>query len=520
MSLGGAKQRALLAILLLHANEAVSRDRLIEAVWGEAPPPSAAGSLDTYVYRLRKLLGPERLARRAGGYVLHVEPGELDVDQFDRLLTSAAGMSEASDCADAAAIFVDALALWRGPALADVLYEPFAADCARQLDERRLGAIEQRIETELGMGRDKELVLELKQLVREHPLRERLLASLMLALYRSGRQADALAAFREARVRLVEQLGLEPGPETRELERRILQHDPTLAAKRHTARTGPRPNRLRVPVAAGLGLMALLIVGSVLLGSRTASARHTLAPRQNGLVAVDTRSGQVVAASALDGTPDAVTAAAGSVWVADPGAEAVSRRDPETGAQIDLIPIGGEPGGIARGGGAIWVASTVGATIVRIDPTTESVTQRISLPGSRPAAITFGDGRVWVADSVARELFALDPSTGALQRTVGLDLQPSAIAVGRGTIWVAGYNDATVEELNPASGRLIARIRVGDGPAALAFQDGSLWVANSLDATVTRIDPATLATTATISVGNGPTALVASGGGGVWVAEG
>jgi YVTN family beta-propeller protein len=518
LSLGGAKQRALLAILLLHANEAVSRDRLIEAVWGETPPPSAAGSLDTYVYRLRKLLGPERLARRAGGYVLHVEPGDLDVDEFDRLLTSAAGMFEAGDCADAVVIFVDALALWRGPALADVLYEPFAAEWARQLDERRLEAIEQRIETELAMGRDKELVLELKQLVREHPLRERMLASLMLALYRSGRQADALAAFREARVRLVEQLGLEPDPETRELERRILQHDPTLAAKRHAARTGPPPNRLRVPVAAGLGLMALLIIGSVLLGSRTASARHTLAPSQNGLVAVDTRSGQVVAASALDGTPDSVTASTGSVWVADPGADAVSRRD-ETGAQIDLIPIGGEPGGIARGGGAIWVASTVGATIVRIDPTTETVTQRISLPGSRPAALTFGDGRVWVADSVARELFALDPSTGAPQRTVGLDLQPSAIAVGRGAIWVAGYNDATVEELNPASGRLIARIRVGDGPAALAFQDGSLWVANSLDATVTRIDPATLATTATISVGNEPTALVASGGGGVWVAD-
>ena len=139
--LGGPKQRALLAFLLLHANEAVARDRLIDALWGESPPRSASESLDAYIYRLRKLLGHDRLVRRGSGYVLSVEAGELDADRFELLVTSARQAADAGDSQGAARMLTEALALWRGPALADVLYEPFASAPARRLEDRRLDAL-------------------------------------------------------------------------------------------------------------------------------------------------------------------------------------------------------------------------------------------------------------------------------------------------------------------------------------------------------------------------------------------
>jgi DNA-binding SARP family transcriptional activator/tetratricopeptide (TPR) repeat protein len=231
VAVGGLKQRALLAFLLLHANEVVSRDRLIDALWGQCPPPSASVSLDAYLYRLRKLIGPGRLARRGGGYLLSVEAGELDAGRFELLVASARQAADAGDGRGAARMLADALALWRGPALADVLYQPFAGAPARQLEEQRLDAVESRIEAELGCGGGAALVPELEQLVTGHPLRERLVAALMLALYQAGRQADALAAFRAARGRLAEELGLEPGPEVCQLQQRILRHDPALAAR-------------------------------------------------------------------------------------------------------------------------------------------------------------------------------------------------------------------------------------------------------------------------------------------------
>src|SRR5262249_43188624 len=212
VALGGPKQRALLAILLLHANESVSRDRLIDGIWGEQPPDNPGQALDTYVSRMRKALGSDRIERRGAGYAARVEPGELDVERFETLAN--------------AGRFAEALAIWRGPALGDLVYEPFAQPDAARLEERRLGVLEERIEADLEAGAGGELVPELAPLVRDHPLRERLLAQLMLALYRAGRHTAALEAYRRTRRTLAEELGLEPGPQLRELERRILAHDP------------------------------------------------------------------------------------------------------------------------------------------------------------------------------------------------------------------------------------------------------------------------------------------------------
>ncbi|HEY7731859.1 MAG TPA: BTAD domain-containing putative transcriptional regulator [Gaiellaceae bacterium] len=218
VSLGGARQRAVLALLLTRANEIVSTERLIDQLWAEQPPKAAANTVQYYVSQLRKALGAERILTRAPGYLIEVEPGELDLDRFERLV-------EQGD-ADA---LREALSLWRGQALADVSYEPFAQAESHRLEELRLVALERRIEADIAVGRHAELIGELEQLVARQPLRERLRSLLMLALYRSGRQADALAAYHAARATLVEELGLEPSPALQELERAILRQDPALA---------------------------------------------------------------------------------------------------------------------------------------------------------------------------------------------------------------------------------------------------------------------------------------------------
>ena len=220
IEVAGAKQRALLAMLLLNANRVVSSDRLIDALWEEQAPDTAAKALQVHVSQLRKLLG-KRLVTRSPGYVLQLEEGELDLHRFEALVRHARGASPV----EASAALREALALWRGPALADFVFDRFAQAEIARLDEMRLEAVEERLEAELATGSHRALTGELEALVGEHPLRERLRGQLMLALYRSGRQADALDAYQKGRRILVEELGIEPGRELRELHQQILRQD-------------------------------------------------------------------------------------------------------------------------------------------------------------------------------------------------------------------------------------------------------------------------------------------------------
>lgn len=224
LALGGRKQRSLLALLLLHANAVVPAERIIDDLWGDKPPATVAKSIQVYVSRLRKELGAGRLITCAPGYLLRLDESELDVARFELLLAEA----RTDEPAAAAERLRDALALWRGPPLADLTYEPFAQAAIARLEELRLTAIEERIDADLALGRHAELVAELDGLVAEHPLREGLRRQQMLALYRAGRQGEALGAYREARARLVGELGIEPGPELRRLEQEILAQDSSL----------------------------------------------------------------------------------------------------------------------------------------------------------------------------------------------------------------------------------------------------------------------------------------------------
>jgi DNA-binding SARP family transcriptional activator len=266
VSLGGPKPRALLAALLLHPNEVVSADRLIDELWGEDSPERAAAALRVNVSRVRKVLPPDVLATKPPGYVLRLEPDSLDLHRFERLVDEGRSLLGRGQADDAAERLGEALSLWRGPPLADFTYESFSQTAIARLEEIRLAALEVRIEADLLRGRHDELVAELEALVAEHPLRERLRNYLMTALYRSGRQADALTAYQDARRTLVNEVGIEPSTALQELERAILQQDPSLDLERPPAGPGGAAERsILVAIAAETSIGAICAVAEPLV---------------------------------------------------------------------------------------------------------------------------------------------------------------------------------------------------------------------------------------------------------------
>ena len=270
--LGGPRQRALLALLLVHANEVVPVPRLVDEVWGDDPPVTAGNVLQTYVSQLRKSLGRDAIGTRGRGYVVAVPDGTLDLRRFERHASAGAQARADGRSGDAAVEFRAALALWRGAALSDLADEPCARTVAARLDGLRLLALERAIEADLACGRDAELIAELDGLAAAHPLHERFRALQMLALYRSGRQADALDAFRRAREVLVAELGLEPGTALRDLQRAILNQDPSLAAPPAAAPSPPGapiatdPRRIMAAAFALASLPSLAALGESLAG--------------------------------------------------------------------------------------------------------------------------------------------------------------------------------------------------------------------------------------------------------------
>jgi DNA-binding SARP family transcriptional activator len=314
IGLGGSRQRALLALLLTRANEVISTDRLIDELWGARPPKTAANALQYHVSQLRKALEvSEAIVTVPPGYLIRVEPGELDLLRFEGLVAEA----ERSPPERRAALLREALGLWRGPALADLANEQFAQAEIRRLEELRLAALERRLDAELELGGSAELVAELEALVHENPLREPLRAQLMLALYRSGRQVDALEVYRETRRLLVDELGVEPGPALQGLEQAILRQDPELGPAKGTG--APRLRAIVVAVEAAGPLDDLLAIAEPL-------AREP--PRELILASLLADQAEVAAATAnLARSRDAlaargVTSRVAAYTTSRPGAEA------------------------------------------------------------------------------------------------------------------------------------------------------------------------------------------------------
>ena len=504
IALGAPKQRAVLAMLGLQAGRTVSADRLAEGLWGEQPPASAPKMVQLYVSQLRRLLDGDgaQIVTRGRGYELRLADGAVDAVEFERLLEHGRAR--------------EALALWHGEPLADVADEPFAAPEIRRLDELRVRAAEQAIDADLQSGRHDEVIGELEALIDEHPLRERLHALRMLALYRAGRQADALNAYREARSVLVDQVGVEPGAELRRLQEAILAQDPALEfAAPAPAEPAARPPARRVALVLAIAAL-LLFAGIVAFGiSRVMQPDSLSGIREDHVGLIDPDGGRITDEYRVGHGPQAVAAGAGSVWVANRLDGTVSRIDRDE--EIVTIDVGGEPTGLAFGAGSLWVADGQGRTVAQVDPDTNKVENRIEV-GNVAHAVAVGLGAVWVASAADATVVKIDLKSGRATRPIAVEARPSALAAGAGAVWVASEATSRVIRLDPSSGAPVDTISVGDGPSAVAVGAGAVWVASRLDATVSRIDPATDRVTEAVRVGREPGAVAADEDG-VWVAN-
>jgi peptide/nickel transport system substrate-binding protein len=339
----------------------------------------------------------------------------------------------------------------------------------------------------------------------------------MLALYRAGRQADALNAYRDARTVLVEQIGVEPGAELRRLQEAILAQDPALDLAPPAQETRvPRPPRSRAaPVLAVAGL--LLFAGVLAFGiSRVIQPDSLAGIAENHVGLIDADSGRITAEYRVGNSPEAMAAGAGSVWVANRVDGTIARISDERDEMV-TIDVGGEPTGLAFGAGSLWVADGQGRTVAQIDPGVNKVVQRFDV-GNAAHAVAAGSDAVWVASAIDATVSKIDPKSGRISRPIGVEARPTALAAGAGAIWVVSEATARVLRLDPRTGTALDSIPVGNGPSGVAVGAGAVWVANRIDGTVYRIDPDTDRVTEAVRVGREPRAI-AAGDDGVWVAN-
>ncbi len=547
--LGGTRQRSVLALLLLKAGTVLGSDELIDALWGETPPADAGPALQAHVSRLRRALAPyEVIATRPPGYVAELGDAGLDLLRFEAL---------ASDGRHA-----EALATWSGPALADLRYEPWAAAHVERLEERRLEVLEARLAGDLDAGRD--VAVELTGLVREHPWRERLRGQLMVALYRSGRQSDALDAYADYRRALDAELGLEPGPELRELQTRILRHDPALAPGDPTPKAsvpGPAVPRRRRLALAGAIAVAALAAGVIAGADHHGGSARVGADTGGVLLDLDPETGRPGARAHVGTTPSAVAIGAGAAWVVDADGQTVSRVGADGG--VDTFGTGATPTSVAAGPGAVWVGSgaprpggqragPVTTALARVDPRARTIRERVRLPAGRTVgdpsedAVAVTRGAVWavapdgsvvrrsggttarVRGPRARAVAAagedvwvlgeggavgrVDPVTLRVADTAGISASAvGGLAAGEGSAWVTAPGDGTLWRVDAGSPPSTRTIDVGLGASGVAVGGGAVWVTNPLAGTVARVDPRTNRVTRTIRLGGTPRDVAASG---------
>jgi YVTN family beta-propeller protein len=576
LALAAGKQRALLAILLLRANEVVSTDDLIDGLWGDSPPATAAKSIQIYVSQLRKTLGDSRTAdagsavllTRGHGYELRVGQDELDLHRFERLVEEGKQALASAQPADAAPKLRDALSLWHGPPLADFTYEPFAQPEIARLEEVRLNALEDRIAADLALGRHADLIGELEALVAQHPLRERLHGQLMLALYRSGRQAEALQVYQQTRRHLHDELGLEPSQSLQALEKGILNHDRALAPPVPEAVSlldGKKAlRRPRTPIVAGAILLLAAVAAGVVELTRGSGPGGLTSVAPNSLAQIDPKTNRVVAQVGVGTQPGQIVYGSGALWVLNNGDNTVSRVDPVTRRQVRAITLGAVPAGVAARRKAIWLATDKGIKVIdptfndpirtikirsspataggpwvsspvaiafahgspwiingdyggivlHVDAKTGAIVDRTQT-GNTPAALSSNGGDLWVTDILDNAVSRVD-GTGAVTAKVNVGRGPTGIAVGRRSVWVTDSADDDVKRVDPTNASVITTIPVGRGPTAIVIGSHAIWVANRYDGTISRIDPDSNKVTGTITIGNSPVGL-AFARGSLWV---
>ena len=554
LRLGGRRQRCVLACLLLEAGHDLASDRIVDAVWGERPPAGVTTTLQTYIFHLRQALEPQRdkgaapriLVTVPGGYRLETAAASVDARRFEGLLT-AGRVSLPSDPVTAAGLLGEALALWRGDVLSDLpSIGGVVAPVAARLADLRVVAGELRVEAELALGHQEALRI-LDDLVAQYPLREHLAALRMLALYREGRQSDALAAYRALRQTLDDELGIRPSPEVETMHQRILRQDPSLGVSPHE----PEPGAATEPVEAepgaspdsgppaepGLvdGSLGVGVAPKPLRGSRrgvlrgisrsgfaavvvvalTALVGSTLFSRRADVTALPANSIGPVDAKGLLGdavvlasAPTAMVGAGDVIWAIQADAKSIVKIDRRSRAVIQTIPgIGRVPQALAAAGEDLWVVAFGEGSLVRFNTTTAQVVGRIPV-GIDPAAVAVGPSGVWVANSGDNTVTRVDPGTQKVVAVIPVGDGPDALALDGSTLWVANGRSGTISRLDTRTGeRSAADIRVDAGPVALAVTATDVWVANETGQSVSRIYRAT-GRVQRIVVDDGPSSVV------------
>jgi DNA-binding SARP family transcriptional activator/DNA-binding beta-propeller fold protein YncE len=543
LALGSPRQRALLGLFLVHLNEPIPRERLIEELWADAAPKTVNAVLNVYLSRLRRLLaggnGEQPLLTEAAGYVLSVRRELLDAHRFESMLEQGRRELANAEVERASLTLRDALALWRGAALADLALEPFAETEIARLEELRLAALETRIEADLALGRHDSLVAELESLVAAQPYREGLRAQLMLALYRSGRQAEALETYRRARRTFSEELGIEPGPRLQELERAILRHDSSLAppgpeppaaeAAEPIGRTRPKRRLARRSTLALAIVLAVAIAAGLVAAVRDPSGGSPVPVELVGdsVALLDPGTGTIVDEIPVGGTPTGPALGEGSVWVANRDDNLLLRVDPRSGEVVRRIGLGVVPTEVAVGAGSVWVLSD--RALVRFDPAINEVVDTVPLsPGS---------GRGWShMEIVGNAVFVCSCATdGPPGSVIRVDpARRSTVTVRRGPVWtiahgeralwaITGWEQETIERIDPKTNAVVERIPLGRiGPThgwrhRLAVGGGALWV--STPTSLWRIDPATERFQGSVSLDHSAEGSLATGDGAVWLAS-
>lgn len=526
LDVGGLKQRALLAILLLHANQQVSRDVLIDQLWGEHPPARPDHAMDVYVWRLRRTLDPAAgrpcVLTRPGGYLLEAVPEQVDVVRFEHLARAGERSLAAGEVSEAAGQLRGALALWRGSPLADFTDEPFAQAEISRLEELRSEVVEGRIDAELALGHHARAVSELESIIAAQPLRERPYQQLMVALYRCGRQADALAVYQRARHVLLDELGIEPGRPLRELELAILRQDPSLELSSRQSAFGAVVSSPDIAVGsrAAVGTRRrLATVGAALavtLGvvvTTTTRGSVPLAGLPDSVAMINGATAQLSDVVTGVGRPNGIALGAGAVWVTDSADNLLLRIDSK-GQVVDRIPVGSGPAGVTVGGGEIWVANELAGTVSEVNPAAGRQVGTVRV-GIGPHSMAFGFGSVWVANLTDDTLSRIDATTGREAAVIPLGISPTDVAVGGGAVWVISQETGELLRVDPADDRVARAIPIGQSPAGLAVGAGGVWVADS-GGTVWRVDPRS-GRSRTISLA-GQLAGAALSAGTLWVA--
>jgi DNA-binding SARP family transcriptional activator/ABC-type branched-subunit amino acid transport system substrate-binding protein/streptogramin lyase len=536
--LGGGRKRALLALLALERGRPVPVEQIIDALWDENPPATANKVVQNLVAQLRRSAGdPNVVATQGHAYQLVTNGDDLDAVRFERLLEAGRASLDEGDASRAVEELREALGLWRGPALDGLAGEPWARADAARLEEERETAFEELIDAELALGHHADVLADLEAAVARNPLREGLRARLMLALYRSGRQADALAAFRDARAVLVSELGIEPGPELRGVEEAILRQDPELA--------GPARARLSPAAVARRRGTVLIIVGGLLLvagavlailiatgGDDGGGRSGALAvPDDAGrLVAVDVASGAVERTIVAGDTPSSIVVRGGAAWFVDQEARTLVRVDTTTG-RLQTSSTGATPIDIALAADRVWVldgapraeAAALGPVardVVALDPETSRRRASITLPAGREGLAVTSEGSLVAAGdallavTATESVVRIDANTGVLARTGGV--RANRLAAGPGGVWASG--DEALLRLDPRTLRVRRRVRLPSEIDVLAVADRAVFAASSSAGLLWRITPGESSVPVSAAVGAGTADMVATAGA-VWLAN-